>query len=29
VTTGKKIDFDYADTLDQARKKVLADLGKK
>ncbi|MCU0481846.1 MAG: hypothetical protein MUE54_11660 [Anaerolineae bacterium] len=29
VTTGKKVDFDYADTLDQARKKVLADLNRK
>lgn len=29
VTTGRKVDFDYADTLDQARKKVLADLTKK
>lgn len=29
VTTGRKVDFDYADTLDQARKKVLADLIKR
>jgi hypothetical protein len=28
VTMGRKVDFDYADTLDQARKKVLADLNK-